>query len=46
MKELVIWNTYAQPLLIKRLGIEDLCLAESNNGDVSICKILKMAFAF
>ena len=31
MRGLVIWNTYAQPLVIKRLGIVDLCLADSNN---------------
>ena len=30
MRGLVIWNTYAQPLVIKRLGIVDLCLADSN----------------
>ena len=32
MRGLVIWNTYAQPLVIKRLGIVDLCLADSNNN--------------
>lgn len=30
MRGLVIWNTYAQTLVIKRLGIVDLCLADSN----------------
>ena len=31
MRGLVIWNTYAHPLVIKRLGIVDLCLADSNS---------------
>ena len=31
MRGLVIWNTYAQTLVIKRLGIVELCLADSNN---------------
>ena len=36
MRGLVIWNTYAQPLIIKRLGIVDLRLADSNKIKVKI----------
>ena len=36
MRGLVIWNTYAQTLVIKRLGIVELCLADSNNFQLSI----------
>ena len=35
MRGLVIWNTYAQPLVIKRLGIVDLCLADSNSSKMT-----------
>ena len=36
MRGLVITNKYAQPLVIKRLGMDRSCLADSNNTNLSI----------
>ena len=34
MRGLVITNKYAQPLVIKRLGMDRSCLADSNKSNI------------
>ena len=36
MRGLVITNKYAQPLVIKRLGMDRSCLADSNNSNIPV----------